>query len=93
MPLLISAYMQERHVEAILDFIQEHVIGWVIELETNMQMRKQANDNKQVRVGRYMMGIAKHLMKIQKEYQKRKGFMVLPSLNELWEPKGMPSDS
>ena len=85
--------MQESDVEAISELIQERVIGWVIELETNMQMRKQADGNKQVRVGGYVMGIAKRLMKIQKEYQKRTGFVVLPSPNELWEPKGVPGDS
>ena len=92
-PSLVSAYMQESDVEAISELIQERVIGWVIELETNMQMRKQADGNKQVRVGGYVMGIAKRLMKIQKEYQKRTGFVVLPSPNELWEPKGVPGDS
>ena len=92
-PSLISAYIQESDVEAISELIQERVIGWVIDLETNMQMRQQADGNKPVRVGGYVMGIAKRLMKIQKEYQKRTGFVVLPSPNELWEPKATSGDS
>ena len=89
---LLSDYLTADEVDAIAEVIQARVVSWVVKLETMLKLRKPSS-KKTTRVTGYVIGIAKRLMKLQKEYQKQTSSTVLPDPGEDWEPMSQDDDS
>ena len=90
---LLSEYIAcDNDVDAIADIIQGRVVAWVVQLETMLQLCK-PSAKKPSCVSGYVIGIAKQLMKIQKEHQKQTNLLNLPDPDDDWEPSLNVTDS
>ena len=89
---ILSDYLTADEVDAVAEVIQSRVVSWVVKLETMLKLRKPSS-KKSTRVTGYVIGIAKRLMKLQKQYQKQTSSTVLPNPGEDWEPMSQEDDS
>ena len=92
---LLSEYIAcDNDVDAIADIIQGRAVAWVVQLETMLQLCKPWT-KKPSRVSGYVIGIAKQIMKIQKEHQsgslevcykhcKQEGFLLILVTDVPW---------